>query len=191
MHISHVNGINFKSDIIKSVPILRKTENKEYKPYMAKLAEFDINNPKDIDKLAEICHMPEFALYGYELPASIRAGNNERVTRHCFALLKNTQDSASDIDKDNVLGLFTFNEFKDDEQPDRIQLFITNQLYRTRWYRNTRENEFMHIGHGMAKAIQEIFPLKSIKCYSEPGAVEFWTKNGFKKIDNGWVMLIR
>lgn len=191
MHISRINNINFKADIIKSVSILRKTGDEGYKPYMAKLAEFDINNPKDIDKLTEICHMPEFTFYGYELPVSMREGNNESVTKHCFALLKNTQDPASEIDKRNVLGLFTFNEFKDDKQPDRIPLFITNQHYRTRWYRDTRENEFMHIGHGMAQALQEIFPIKSIKCFAEPGAIEFWKKNGFQQIDDRWVMLIR
>ena len=80
---------------------------------------------------------------------------------------------------------------KEQEKPDEVSLFITNQQFRTRWYRQERENKFSHIGEGMAQALQTIFPNKSIKCYSEAGAVEFWKKNGFKEIAEQKLILKR
>ncbi len=183
MYINPINNINFQAKIAKAkVPILKRNGNKGYQNCSAKLWELDINNPNDMQKIREICRMPEFALYSYELPQALTENNTEEYKKHCFVLTKDNNKTASDIDKNDVLGMFTFYETNKNEQPNIIKFFITNLQYRTKWNCSVHEKEYMHIGNGMAKAAKSISPQKSLYCYSEPWAVKFWEKNGFKQI---------
>lgn len=191
MHIYPINNINFRAEVVREVPILKKTLQNDYKDTSANLFEYDINNPDDMQKIKEISKLPGFALYGYEIYQSLLSSDSNIMTKHCFVLLNDAKDATSELNNDNVLGLFTFREMKEEERPDEVELFITNQQFRTRWYRKERDKQFSHIGQGMAKALQTIFTKKSIKCYSEAGAVEFWKKNGFKKIAEQTLILKR
>ena len=191
MQVNSINKINFQAKIVQKVPILAKNEQNDYKNFSADLLEYDINAPEDMKKIEQISKLPGFALYGYEIYQSLVHKNSDIMTKHCFALVNNSDESESGLNNDNVLGLFTFREMKEEGKPDEIALFITNQQYRTRWYKEIRENKFYHNGKGMAQALKVIFSQKSIKCYSERGAVEFWKKNGFKEIAEQKLILKR
>jgi hypothetical protein len=191
VYVHPINNTDFRAKIVKEVPILKKTGCSGYKNASANLLEFDITNSADMEKIKEISKLPGFALYGYEIYQSLLPENNNSITKHCFALVNDSQMYSSKIDNDNVLGLFTFRERSEKEYPDEVALFITNQQFRTRWYRNERENKFLHVGEGMAEALKSIFPYKSIKCFSEAGAVNFWKKCGFKEIAERSLLLKR
>lgn len=191
MYVHPINNTNFRAKIVKEVPILKKTGCSGYKNASANLVEFDITNSADMEKIKEISRLPGFALYGYEIYQSLLSENNNSITKHCFALVDDSQKNTSTINNDNVLGLFTFREIGEEERPDEVELFITNQQFRTRWYRSERENKFSHIGEGMAEALKSIFPNKSIKCFSEAGAVDFWKKFGFQEVAERSLILKR
>lgn len=190
MHIDSISNTNFGAKVArKRIKVLRKGPDGGYKDYFTRLLEFDIKNQNDMQKIIEICKMPEFALYSYELPHALMSGDAEIYKKHCFVLTKDSEKKLADIDKDDVLGIFTFYETAENSMPNIIKFFITNLKYRTRWDSIEREKEFMHIGRGMAQAAQEMFPKKPVCCYSEPWAVRFWEKNGYKEISEQHMLL--
>jgi len=191
MYINSVNNLNFQARIVKSVPILQKNNQNKYNRFDACLMEYDVTSHDDMEKIKEISKLPGFALYGYEIYQSLLSGNDNVMNRYCFVLVDNPQKIKTEINDDNILGLFTFREIKEEDKPDEVALFITNHKYRTYWFRKVHDNEFMHIGKGMAEALKTIFPKKSIKCYSERGAVEFWKKNGFREFAEQRLILKR
>ena len=183
MKINSVRNLNFTANLIKKQPILKKDENGNYRPFDVNFVEFDLRRQEDIDKITEICDMPEFDSFGEDLQDDIVYNNHfdeyYYKTKRCYALVKETEDNFNDIDKDKVLGIFSLYESLKDQAPNFISYFMTNDSYSNNLNHKSNK-EYSEIGTGMVNAIKEIYPNKALGLYSAYTATDFWRKNGFK-----------
>lgn len=183
MKINSIKNLNFTANFIKKEPILKKDKNGNYQTFNVNFIEFDLKNKADVNKITDICDMPEFDSFGEDLEDDIVYNNHfddvYYKTKRCYALVKETENDFQDIDKNNVLGIFSFYESVKDQSPNFISYFMTNDLYSNNMNRKSNK-EYSEIGTGMVNALKKIYPNKSIGLYSAYTATDFWRKNGFK-----------
>ena len=175
-----MNNINFTSRYVTDVPISKRINDEEYEPYTAKLVEFDIYDEKDQEKIDKICKKNEFSSFGFDLYNGLYSHDYGINKKYCFALVKNTEKDLTDIDKDNVLGIYSLYEFNDKKAPLTLPYFMTNDDYHNQYYNSNPK--YKGVGKGMFKSITEMFPTKSIYGFTAWTAMGFWEKMGLRHL---------
>ena len=181
INITPKNNINFTSRYVQDVTISKRVKDDEYEPYEAKLVEFDIYDEKDNKKIDSICKMGEFSAFGFDLYNDLYADDYRLDSKkHCFALVENSENDLTNIDKDKVLGIYSLYEPGDKKNILTLPYFMTNSDYKNEYrYENPKYKE---IGKGMWKTIPKMFPTKSVYGFTAWSAMGFWEKMGFEHL---------
>lgn len=183
MQISAVNSLNFKATFVDNGKVLKKDSSGNYQPCDVSFVEFKLNEENDVEKVYEICSAPEFQSLGVHLKeiifAATLASGKDYYNTHCYALVKENERNFDDINKNNVLGIFTVYEGYPSDNTNHIPYFMTNGKYS-----NDKEikhnDEYSGIGTGMINAFKNLHPNDSISLYPSKNAVKFWEKNDFR-----------
>ena len=184
MQISLINNLNFRAKFIDNATILKKDKDGKYQPCDVNFVEFDLKDKRDVNKVNEICSMPEFCSFGEGLREDINEATMPYYTNykntHCYALVKEKEQNYKNIRPKNVLGIFSTHESVTDSHPHKIDYFMTNSKYSNNKVLKHKE-EYTGIGTGMVNAFKKMYPSKSIELHPAQDAEVFWMKNGFKK----------
>lgn len=173
------NSIAFSSTYIQDVNIKKKNDKDEYESYEGKLVELDMHD--DRKKIKSICEKDEFRSFGNELYKTLYDNDYYNVSKkHCYALVENTEENLTDIDKDKVLGIYTLYELKNKRIPLSIPYFMTNGSYTNEY--SSSDSEYKDIGKGMFKSIPKMYPDKAIYGYTAWSAMPFWEKMGMQHL---------
>ena len=171
--VNSVSNISFTSRYVDKVKVLKGQE-----PYFANLVHFDL--PEDMTKIKELCYTKDFISFGRQLYSDLnRAPEYPVIKKYCFALVNNNEKDFSNINIENVMGIYTLHESYVKEVPIKITYFITKYDYQ---YGTKPNREYSEIGRGMYNSIKKQFPNKSLSGLSAVGAVSFWEKMGLEKI---------
>ncbi|MBQ6516046.1 hypothetical protein IJI31_02590 [bacterium] len=189
MKISPCNNLNFNATFIDNSRVLKKDKKGDYQPCDVQFVEFKLNDKNDVKKVHEICSMPEFCSLGEHLRETVYAAGfpSDYHNTHCYALVKENEKNLDNINKKNVLGIFTAYESYPNLNSNQIAYFITNSIYSNNKEIKPNE-EYTRIGTAMSNAFKKLHPDKSIGLYPSREAVKFWEKNDFR-FKNGIYMI--
>ena len=183
MQITSINSLNFNAHLVDNPTILKKDRRGNYKPCEVNFVEFDLKDEKDVKKISKICSMPEFYSLGIHIKSIVHAAAQDCEdynNTHCYALVNENQKSFKNINKRNVLGIFTAYDRSSENRPYHIAYFITNNKYSNN--KAVKPNgKYTGIGTGMVNSLKKLHKNEAIDLYPATEAIEFWKKNDFRQ----------